>query len=97
MCLNDRYPNTRLNENVSPEEERSATDALRREMSLNRPRKDIYLPLMRTTFPLRRHYIMHHASSVGDILQEYPALMESKVVRNYIRRGKHDCTSHLYF
>ena len=73
--LVDRYPTiTQLD--VNTDEERTATDALHREMEMARPRRDVYLPLMWTTFIARRHYILHNAASVKAILLDYPALKE---------------------
>lgn len=73
VCLNDCYPE--LTQSVhSTEEEKTACEGLRKEMLNAKPRKDIFLPLMKITFSLRRHYILHDALSVCDILQDYPAL-----------------------
>ena len=70
--LKDRYP-ALVNREQSLDE-KEAFEALRKEMSNNKPRKDIFLPLMKSTFSLRRHYVLHDAQSVVEILQEYPAL-----------------------
>ena len=78
-CLDDRYPV--VNSECSNEEVKSALDALSKEISNAKPRKDIFLPLMKTTFSLRRHYIMHDALSVQDILREYPAMKQVNAVR----------------
>ena len=68
VCLDDLYP--ALNQMaVNPEEERAASEALNREMTNDKPRRSVFLPLMKTTFTLRRHYILHDASSVQDIIQ----------------------------
>ena len=76
--LKDRYPALVNQEQSLGEKE--AFEALRKEMSNNKPRKDIFLPLMKSTFSLRRHYVLHDAQSVVEILQEYPALKHSHVV-----------------
>ena len=39
---------------------------------------------MKTTFAMRRHYIIHSAVSVQHILREYPALKEPVTVRMLI-------------
>ena len=46
-----------------------------------KPRREIFLPLMKSTFSLCRHYILHDAMSVQDILHDYPALKEACAVR----------------
>lgn len=76
----DRYPALICNESIAPDEERSACEALRREMQNERPRRELFLPLMKSTFVLRRQYILHYAGSVRDILQDYPALKEACAV-----------------
>lgn len=67
----------------APEEERIAMEALSKEMQNAKPRREIFLPLMKTTFSLRRHYVLHDASSVTDILSHYTALKECSAVCNY--------------
>lgn len=81
MCntLSERYPALTTTE-VDIEEEKSSYDSLCAEMKTSRPRRDIFLPLMKNTFAMRRHYILHSASSVKHILQEYPALKQPIVV-----------------
>ena len=79
VCLDDRYPALNCIV-VTPEEEKLASEALDREMQNTRPRRDVFLPLMKTTFALRRHYILHDGSSVQDIVCEYPALKEASSV-----------------
>ena len=39
-----------------------------------KPRKEVLLPLTKSTFPARRSYILHEAGSVNDTMQKYPAL-----------------------
>ena len=60
--------------------QRDAIGALREEMLNARPRKDVFLPLMKATFSLRHHYILRDAISVSDILKEYPTLKYPIVV-----------------
>ncbi len=78
MCLDDRYPV--ISSESSIEEAETALEALHKEMSNAKPRRDIFLPLMKTTFSLRRHYVMHDALSVQDILREYPAMKQANAV-----------------
>lgn len=82
ICLDDRYPALNLNGDITEEEERTSYTALTKEMKSPKPRKDLYLPLMKKTFVMRRQYILHHASSVKHIVQEYPALKDATVVSN---------------
>ena len=79
MCLDDRYP-ALSHTGVSAEEEKVASEALRKEMENTKPSRDVFLPLMKTTFAIRRHFIMHNAASVHDILHDYPALKEASAV-----------------
>lgn len=77
--INERYPALDNNE-MGAEEEKSAFDALYAEMKTSKPKSDVFLPLMRSTFVMRRQYILHSAVSVQHILQEYPALKEPVAV-----------------
>ncbi len=77
--IDDRYPALSQYE-VSAEEERSSMETLCKEMKNAKPRRDVFLPLMKATFGLRRHYILHDAASVKNILQEYPALKRASAV-----------------
>ena len=77
--MDDRYPALSQYEG-SAEEERSSLEALRKEMNNTKPRRDVFLPLMKTTFSLRRHFILHDAASVQSILQDYPALKRASDV-----------------
>ena len=79
ITLDDRYPALSQAESSS-EEEKSAYEALLKEMSNSKPRRDVFLPLMNSTFSLRRHYILHDALSVQDILTDYPALKQADTV-----------------
>lgn len=80
VCLDDRYPALTMNDNVSEEEERSAFSALVKEMKSEKPRRDIFLPLMKSTFFMRRDFILRNATSVSAILQDYPVLKEASAV-----------------
>ena len=54
--------------------------ALSAEMESEKPRKDVYLPLMKRTFLQRREFVLTGARSVAEILQAYPALKLSPAV-----------------
>ena len=77
--MDDRYP-TLCHDEPSADEEKTAYDALRKEMQNSKPRSNIFLPLLKTTFVARRHFILHNAVSVNDILRDYPAMKESSSV-----------------
>ncbi len=79
-CLNDRYPVLSGTDDVNLEDNQSHRDALQEEMTSNLPRRDIFLPLMKKTFTVRRQYILHEASSVRAIIDDYPALKEPSAV-----------------
>ena len=79
VTLDDRYPAIRQDDSTS-EDQKSAYDALHKEMAISKPRKDIFLPLMKSTFSLRRHYVVNDALSVKDILKDYPALKHVECV-----------------
>ena len=79
VCLDDRYP-ALSHTGISAEEVKVVSEALRKEMENAKPRRDVFLPLMKTTFTIRRHFIMHDAASVHDILCDYPALKEASAV-----------------
>jgi len=79
VCLDDRYPALSRTA-VTPEEETLACEALQKEMQNATPRRDVFLPLLKTTFGLRRHYILHEATSVHDIIYDYPALKDASAV-----------------
>ena len=78
--LSDRYPALNVNDDISPEEEKETFDALSEEMRSAKPRREVFLPLMRKTFVMRRHYILHNAASVRHIIRDYPALKEASAV-----------------
>lgn len=79
VSLQDRYPAISYS-TVDPDEEKTASDSLQKEMQNRKPRRQVFLPLMITTFAARRHFILHDATSVHDILKDYPALKMSSAV-----------------
>ena len=48
-----------------------------------KPRDQLLLPLMKSTFTIRRDYVQNEANSVKDILEKYPALNRPAVVNIY--------------
>ena len=78
-CLEDRYPALTLPES-DPSSYESNMQALSVDMGSDRPRKEIYLPLMKQTFIHRREFILTSARSVTEIIQAYPALKLSPAV-----------------
>ncbi len=77
--LGNRYPIFNV-DSVSDdnEDERMALD---REME--KPRKDVVLPLMKTTYSYRRKDMLHNQKSVTLNLETYPALKMPSVVSEY--------------
>lgn len=84
VSLSERYPALTTTSDVNGEEEKTAYDELCAEMKTSKPRRDIFLTLMKNTFAMRRHYILNCAVSVQSILQEYPALKEPAAVSHII-------------
>ena len=82
ICLEDRYP--AINYSAVDQDEKLASDSLRKEMQNQKPRRQVFLPLMKTTFALRRHYILHDATTVLNILSDYPALKNSSAVSSFV-------------
>ncbi len=52
-----------------------------KELAKGKPRDYILLPLMKSTYPSCRLFILNDATSVQHILKEYPALQRQAVVR----------------
>ena len=77
----ERYPVLSDDADVDSEEEKAAYTELCAEMKTSKPRRDVFLSLMRT-FRMRRHYILHSAVSVQHIVRDYPALKEPASVRS---------------
>lgn len=54
--------------------------AISKELDKAKPRDSVLLPLMRSTYGPRRLFILNEATSVGEILDVYPALSRQAVV-----------------
>ena len=79
--LQKRYPiNTRQSTSDDPASIQSHIDALENEMKKSKPRDQILLPLMKSTFDIRREFVRDVAVSVRSILDKYPALTHPSVV-----------------
>ena len=67
-------------------EDASSTDshlsAISTELAKAKPRDSVLLPLMKSTYPSRRLFILNDAASATHILDNYPALQRQAVVRN---------------
>lgn len=74
--LEERYPPLQVSTDEISHSKNM--DALEKEMSKEKPRKEAVLRLMRDTYPLRRQYILSKSSSSGvtfsTILEQQPAL-----------------------
>lgn len=68
------------NDHIDADEEKSAYDALQKEMQNAKPRRDVFLPLVKCTFILRRDHILHTAASVQHILRDHPELKQPSAV-----------------
>lgn len=55
-------------------------NAIKTELAKNKPRDSVLIPLMKSTFALRRSYEMEEASSVKNILEMYSALSRPAIV-----------------
>ena len=72
MSLETRYLSIRPQGDESTQQEHM--QALTKELEKEKPRKDILLPLMKSTFYQRRQYILNNDDSVLSKLEKYPAL-----------------------
>lgn len=70
--LETRYPSIRPHGDDASQQQQK--QALSKEMDKEKPRKDILLPLMKSTFYERRQYILDRDDSVLAKLEKYPAL-----------------------
>ena len=59
----------------------TSAEALKCELTKERPRKELVLTLMKKTFPSRRTFILQDAKSVTEILLKHPELKLSYAVR----------------
>ena len=76
-----RYPTgAQLTEDAASTE--SHVSAMSMELSKTKPRDSVLLPLMKSTYPSRRLFILNDATSAKHILDDYPALQRQAVVRN---------------
>lgn len=69
--LESRYPLIQLRDDASAQQH---VQAISVEMEREKPRKDILLPLMKSTFGVRRQYILSSDDCVFTKLDKYPAL-----------------------
>ena len=58
--------------------------AISDELSKAKPRDTLLLPLLKTTFGVRRMYVMNEATCVTDVLNKYPALSRTAAVMYYL-------------
>ena len=71
--LVSRYPPLQHHGN-DPSQQQQTSQAILKEMEKEKPRKDILLPLLRSTFCVRRQYILESNESVIAKLEKFPAL-----------------------
>lgn len=72
ISLETRYPSIRPQGDERTQQEH--VQALSKELGKDKPRKEILLPLMKSTFYERRQYILNSCESVLTKLEKYPAL-----------------------
>ncbi len=75
-----RYP-TGLQFNEDAASTKSHLSAVSIELAKAKPRDSVLLPLMKSTYPSRRLFVLNDATSARHILDEYPALQRQAVVR----------------
>lgn len=74
VTLECRYPSIRPLEGEDATQQQQRIQAISKEMEKEKPRKDILLPLMKSTFYARRQYILDNDGSVFCKVQKFPAL-----------------------
>ena len=79
--LESRYPLIQSNEPCDDVSQHQYMQAISKEIEKDKPRKDILLPLMKSTFGVRREYILNSDDSVFAKLVKYPALKTPSLVR----------------
>ena len=80
-----RYPVTSFKSTLSDDAAsiQSHLKTINEELKKTKPRDQLLLPLMKSTFTIRRDYVQNEANSVKDILEKYPALNRPAVVNIY--------------
>ena len=81
MNLESRYPSIRPQEDESAQQQH--LPAISKELEKEKPRKEILLPLMKSTFYARRQYILNSSDSVLSKLEKFPALKMLPLVSNF--------------
>ena len=79
ISLASRYPAVHSHGNGTPQPQ--DLQAISKEMEKAKPRKDILLPLMKSTFIARRQYILESDDSVLTKLEKFSPLKMPPVVR----------------
>ena len=75
-----RYPSgAQLTDDTASTE--SHLSAISTELEKAKPRDSVLHPLMKSTYPSRRLFVLNDATSAKHILDEYPALQRQAVVR----------------
>ena len=80
--LQKRYPT-----GASIREDQSSTQshlsAIGNELSKAKPRDSVLLPLMKSTYPSQRLFVLNEAVCARQILEVYPALKRPTIVRTF--------------
>ena len=78
--LMKRYPIHLMDqERLSTEDYEEAERVLQEEWEKPDPDPEVYLPLMKSTFEIRRQYVVSEAESARDIMEKHPLKRESVV------------------
>ena len=77
--LEDRYPPLSLSDIPNEATNQRNMGALEKELMKSKPSKSVLLELMEQTFCHRRHFVLHEAQCVQEILDKYPALSRPDV------------------
>ncbi len=81
--LQKRYP-TGANIREDQSSTQSHLSAMGNELSKAKPRDAVLLPLMKSTYPSRRIFVLNEAVCARQILDIYPALKRPTIVRIFL-------------
>ena len=80
--LMKRYPiHLMEQERLSTDDYEEAERVLQEEGEKPDPDPEVYLPLMKSTFEMRRQFVVSEAESARDIMEKHPLMKRESVVR----------------
>lgn len=68
-------------ERLSTDDYEEAERVLQEEGEKPDPDPEVYLPLMKSTFEMRRQFVVSEAESARDIMEKHPLMKRESVVR----------------